>query len=95
MDGCAKLALWWVRGSVAPAREVYSPPEREVGMVMTGMVAGCTCWVGEWDWASRVRVEREVRVVVLLARAWEGVSEGDEMEVEGGVHECDDFRAVG
>jgi len=36
MKGC----LRWVVGWVPPARSEYSPPEREVGMEIMGMVEG-------------------------------------------------------
>lgn len=38
MLGCKKPILCFVRVSVAPARAEYSPPEREVGMFMMGIV---------------------------------------------------------
>ncbi len=40
MERCWKECLCFVSSLVAPARGVYSPAEREVGMQMMGMVAG-------------------------------------------------------
>jgi len=65
MDGWLKEALWLVRLSVAPAKGEYSPPEREVGMLMMGMEHGLRLAVC----ASAVRAERSSRVEALFARA--------------------------
>jgi hypothetical protein len=45
MPECRKPCLWLVESSVPPASEKYSPPERLVGMVMSGTV-GCLTSVG-------------------------------------------------
>ena len=38
--GCPNEPLWWVVSLVPPPLVVYSPPEREVGMLMIGTVGG-------------------------------------------------------
>ena len=39
---CKKPCLWFVLSSVPPAREKYSPPDRLVGIVMSGTVGSDT-----------------------------------------------------
>jgi hypothetical protein len=55
--------------SVAPAKGEYSPPEREVGMLMMGTAAG----FGFSGLASAASLERSSMLETLFARAWEGV----------------------
>ena len=38
--GLEKECLWWVRSSVLPAKTEYSPPEREVRMLIMEIVGG-------------------------------------------------------
>jgi hypothetical protein len=45
MPECRKPCLWLVESSVPPAKEKYSPPDRLVGMVMSGTV-GCFTFDG-------------------------------------------------
>jgi len=40
MPECRKPCLWFVESSVPPAREKYSPPDKLVGIVISGTV-GC------------------------------------------------------
>lgn len=42
MPECKKPCLWCVLSSVPPAREKYSPPESDVGIVMRGTVGSAT-----------------------------------------------------
>jgi hypothetical protein len=65
MDGCAKVRLWWVRVSVAPANGEYSPPERDVGMLMMGMVHG----LGAGGLESVVMAARSSMLETWFARA--------------------------
>lgn len=47
MPGWRKACLCYVvMSSVPPAKEKYSPPEREVGMHIRGTDAGLTFWGG-------------------------------------------------
>lgn len=65
-----KRTLWLVRVSVPPAKEEYSPPEREVGMLITGMQQG----LGDLGLDSAVRFERSVSVWTLFASACGDIS---------------------
>jgi hypothetical protein len=40
MEGCLNITLWFGWVFVAPAKGVYSPPERVVGMLMMGIEHG-------------------------------------------------------
>lgn len=64
--GWEKAALWLFRKSVAPAKGEYSPPEREVGMLITGSVGGFKLGV----WTSVVSFARSSRIVALFAIAY-------------------------
>ena len=57
---------------VPPARSEYSPPEREVGIEMMGIVAGVFLGglTSAFFTAPVVRVARSSGVFALLARAW-------------------------
>ena len=61
-----KASLCLVRSLVPPAREKYSPPDREVGMVMSGIVGGWTGRAGEL--ASTEYRPSSLGVVMLFAR---------------------------
>lgn len=62
---CPKPRLWCVRVSVAPAKGEYSPPERDVGMLMIGREHGD----GLDGLESRASAERLSMVWTLFARA--------------------------
>ena len=52
---------------MAPAKGEYSPPEREVGMLMTGMLQG----FGLWGLVSTVSLERSSRLLTSFAKAYD------------------------
>lgn len=65
IEGCENISLWPLDVLVAPAKDVYSPPERDVGMLMIGMVLG----LGDLGDASAVRFVRSAIEVALLDTA--------------------------
>ena len=65
IDGCENISLWDVRLSVAPAKGEYSPPDREVGMLMTGIIHGFRFGV----LAVRHNLARPSNVETLFAKA--------------------------
>lgn len=58
--------MWWFRRSVAPAKGLYSPPEREVGMLITGSIGGFKLGV----LTSVGNFARSSRVETLFANAY-------------------------
>lgn len=68
MPECKKATFCCVASLVPPARAKYSPPERVVGMHISG-IEGRKIWDGGFG-APRAKVESWDGVEMLFARHW-------------------------